>query len=223
MICGFRTLRYKDLLVRNSEIRYFTRKQGRLHLKTYIAVIFLALIVGFILTHRFWLPMLYTYLNKSQPAKTADIIVVLGGSNGRREAFALTLYNQKYAPKILVSGHRETMKNGLNLIEKSNLPKEALLINDQATTTYDEAQQILNRLIEIHAKSVLIVTDQFHTRRASATYQKVFQEYDIKLTFVSLETTIDSKNWWQTGLRPFIELEYLKILYYWFAYGIWSG
>lgn len=174
------------------------------------------------LTYNSWLPGFYTYLDVSQTPQPANAIIVLGGSGGRREQLAVELFKQGYAPLVLISGHAGSMEIGLNLI-RSVVPEAALIINDQATSTYDEAQQILILLSELDIQSALIVTDAFHTRRARATYLHVFGDHDIEIRMISPDPEIVPSNWWISKYSDFVVTEYAKMLYYWVAYGVWPG
>lgn len=151
------------------------------------------------------------------------MIIVLGGSSGSRETYAARLYHKGYAPTVIISGYADKMAYNLQILQENGVPESATIINDQATTTYDEAQQILEILIDLKADSALIVTNRFHTRRASATYEHVFAGYDIDLTFVSPDDDVKAHNWWKSKSGGGIVLEYPKMLYYWLAYGVWSG
>lgn len=188
-----------------------------------VALSLVVLTVLLIFGHPIWLPTLYTYLNVSQQPQPADVIVVLGGGDGQRERYAVQLYEHGYAPHVLASGHAETMGYAIKLIIEGGVPDSRLLINDEATSTYDEAQQVLNLLIEIDAQSALIVTDAFHTRRARATYQHVFSEHNIEITMVSPNSEIEPSTWWNSKYSKLVTAEYAKMLYYWIAYGVWSG
>lgn len=176
-----------------------------------------------VIFHRLWLPSLYHYLDVSQPPRSSDIIITLGGGNHCREQYAVELYNQGYAPFVLVSGNRRTMANSIKLLENSEIPLNAMLINDQATSTYDEAQQVLAMVIENNAQSVLIVTNRYHTRRAMATYKYVFGSTPIRLNIAAPDDGISDIKWWQSSQCSQIVLEFIKMPYYWLAYAIWSG
>lgn len=176
-----------------------------------------------LLAYPMWLPVLYIYLNVSQQPSPADVIVVLGGGDGPRERYAVQLYQQGFAPIILVSGYGDSVPNSINLIRDGGVPERRLLINDKATSTYNEAQQVLNLLIEMDAHSALIVTDAIHTRRARATYLHVIAEHNIKITMVSPNPDIEPSTWWNSKHSDFVITEYAKMLYYWVAYGVWSG
>ena len=185
-----------------------------------LTVVTVIVIIG-IFAYPLWLPQIYKYLDVSEPPQKADVLVVLGGSYGRRETFAVELYKEGYAPRILVSGgDDESLQQGLSIIRESGIPENALLVNDQATSTYDEAQQVLDLLLQTDAKSALIVTDPFHTRRALATYKHVFQGHNITLTIVSPDENIDPNSWWISGFKDEIMTELIKLPYYWLVYGV---
>lgn len=183
-------------------------------------MVFLAIVI---LLYPLWLPNVYTYFDVSQQPRSADVIVVLGGSWGRREAFAVELFRAGYASSILVSGSgydEDSMKHGLDVVRRSDIPENALTINPLATSTYDEAQQVLKLLLKMNANSALIVTDGYHTRRALATYKHVFQGYSIDLTIVSPDDHIDPNSWWTSQFKDAIVAEILKIPYYCLVYGV---
>ena len=184
---------------------------------------FSAVILIFCATHSFWLPGLYIFLDQSEAPRSADVIVLLGGSDNQRALYASQLYQEGFAPKVLISGQSVKMNYIVNLVVESGIPESAMLINDQATSTYDEAQQVLAILESVGVQSAIIVTNRYHTRRSRATYLHVFQEHDISLNFVSPDDGIESATWWQSKYNAIIAEEYLKIPYYWLRYGIWSG
>lgn len=176
-----------------------------------------------VLTNPLWFPFIYRYLDVSQLPRQADVIVVLGGGNGSRERYAAELYHQGYAPLVLVSGHSSTMSYGLEIIAASDVPLENVLINSQATTTYNEAEQVLAMLLELQAASALIVTNRSHTRRAIATYNRVFASQDILLTIVAPDDGEYANSWLSSPHHRQVLLEYPKMFYYWLVYGVWSG
>ncbi|MCA9904452.1 MAG: YdcF family protein [Anaerolineae bacterium] len=169
------------------------------------------------------LPKLFSYLDVSQQPQVADAIVVLGGGRARRAGYAAWLYQHGYSNKVVVSGNDDVVGYYTATLREAGVPEEVLVMNDQATSTYDEAEQILSLLLDMDANSALIVTDRFHTRRASATYHHVFQAYQIDLTIVSPEDSVDTASWWTSEFGQSIASEYLKMPYYWLVYGIWSG
>jgi uncharacterized SAM-binding protein YcdF (DUF218 family) len=168
-----------------------------------------------------WLPYLYHYLDVSELPHKADFIVVLG--SGRNRVFeAANLYHQGYADRIILSGCEESIPSDSNAFEEAGVPDEAILINDQATSTMDEAQQILALLQEGQAKSALIVTDAPHTRRVRATYDHLKRDTTLELTFVAAPSNFSDTTWWKSKQAfEFVLSEYVKGVYYGIRYGIW--
>ncbi len=165
----------------------------------------------------------YRSLDVSQPPQPADVLVALGGSGGTREARAVELYHEGYAPLVLVSGTAGhlNMERGLAVIEASDIPDEAVIINGRATNTYDEAQQVIEILISLDAESALIITDAHHTRRAMATYLHLLDGRPIELTFVAaIPDILNPDRWWEYEFWQEIAKEFLKLPYYWFVYGV---
>ncbi len=116
--------------------------------------------------------------------KTADIILVLGGSQPQLMERAAELYNEGLAPYVLPSGHFnskipeyssewEFLKSiGLKL----DVPEEKILKEDQARNTFENAEFSWKVIKEnnLSVKKAILVCKAFHSRRALLTYQSVF-------------------------------------------------
>jgi uncharacterized SAM-binding protein YcdF (DUF218 family) len=103
------------------------------------------------------------------------------------------------------------------------VPSDALIINDHAYTTWDEARQILDILHSQQAQSAIIVTDAYHTRRARATFAQAQTKPEIALTFADSYDIFQYNRWWQNpDGREDVLSEYLKMVYYYIRYGVKS-
>jgi uncharacterized SAM-binding protein YcdF (DUF218 family) len=186
--------------------------------------IVLGFLIVMLLSHSHWLPRIYTYLDVSQSPQLADVIVVLSGSNIlERPQVAAELYTQGYAPKIILSGDAPTIHYFVDVIERTGIPDDDFFTITGATSTYEEALQVLDVVQTINATSIIIVTNPFHTRRSLATYRHVFESRDVILTIVGASNGVEPLSWWHSQLRSIIAMEYVKMAGYWFRYGIWSG
>lgn len=184
-----------------------------------LAVIPLVLISMW-LTHAAWLPYLFLYLDVSQPPQKADFIVILGGGNERAER-AAELYQQGYTSQIIVSGGKSFTRDYYDLMIEASVPHDAIIVNDGATSTWDEAEQVLAILREKDAQSALIITDSIHTRRARATYQSLNNDSSIQLTFVAAVTDLSPDTWWKSRYATrYVLSEYIKMVYYFLRYGV---
>ena len=187
-----------------------------------LLVLGVGLIGVLVLSRRSWLPWLHDYLDVSQPPRPADVVVILGGNGPSRTATAVDLYTKGMVSRMIISGCFPDLDSGLAMIEEKGVPSTAIIGVVHASTTWDEAKQVLALLQSEGATSALIVTDKYHTRRARATYAHLTKDLDIELTFVASSDKLTSNNWWQTGSGRFRVLsEYAKLSYYFLRYGIW--
>jgi uncharacterized SAM-binding protein YcdF (DUF218 family) len=120
--------------------------------------------------------------------KPADAIVVLGARsyiNGKynpclkaRVDHAVSLYKDKYAPKILMTGgnDREDQVNEAETMRKiaveQGVPAKAILLEKQASSTYENFIYSIPLLQAAGVRSVIIVTEPFHMARAAAVAEK---------------------------------------------------
>jgi uncharacterized SAM-binding protein YcdF (DUF218 family) len=184
------------------------------------AVILLLLVTILWFTRAVWLPRLFLYLDVSQPPHKADFIVILGGDSARAER-AAELYKEGYTSHVIVSGGKRFTRVYYDLMIEAGVPHDAIIINDRATSTWDEAGQVLAILRENNARSALIITDSIHTRRARATYHSLTSDSPIQLTFVAALTDLSPESWWQNEYATqYVLSEYFKMVYYFLRYGV---
>lgn len=108
---------------------------------------------------------------KEQKIKS-DVIVVLGGDEGRLEK-AVELYKQGYASKILLSPI-SPLPGGLSISEanKLGIPREAILVESGSSSTRNTIYYLNNIMINYNFKSAIIVTSDYHMRRTMMTFDK---------------------------------------------------
>jgi len=162
----------------------------------------------------------------------ADAIVVLGGGLENRPFAAARLFHDGFAPKILYMDVRltATAELGIDLSEReathrvllsNNVPEEALVaIGKSVASTYDESQAVKDWIKQHNAKSVIIPTDLFHTRRARWLFRRELALVGAVPVIQALETRqYQLTNWWQTelGLIAF-QNEIIKLFYYHLKY-----
>ena len=70
-----------------------------------------------------------------------------------------------------------------------------------ATSTFDEAEDALSYAIEKKWKRIIIVTDEFHTRRAYYAFEKIFTNSGIKVEVAGASNEVFSiSNWWKSDV-----------------------
>jgi hypothetical protein len=116
----------------------------------------------------------------------ADAIVVLGGDWVWRPKQAAELYHEGWASRIVVSGKGEAPYLRRELV-KRGVPASAVLLEDQAMNTWQNAQYSVRLLGREKAGKVIIVTSWFHSRRA----MQCFCHYASPIQFISVPTMTD--------------------------------
>ena len=76
-----------------------------------------------------------------------------------------------------------------------------------ATSTFDEAQDALS-YAKKDWKRIIIVTDMFHTRRASFAFDKIFKGSGIKVQVAGAPNEVFSlENWWKSDKELWLTSE----------------
>ncbi len=162
--------------------------------------------------------------------ETADAIVVLGGEAypPNRTIHALNLYSQRRAPVVVFTGgalpgrppETSSARVALRYALKHGLPAEVALVADTAQSTYDEATLARDLAARHGWRSLIIVTDPYHTRRAVRTFRAIIP--DVQVT-ASVAPFLDpSSDPLSRGVRVwrYAAAELIKIAFYRLHYGI---
>ena len=113
----------------------------------------------------------------------ADAIVVLGSSvnrdgsltdaSQRRALAGIDLYRAGRAPRLVMLGMYDEAAGRARLAELYGVPRAAILTENAEPTTRHEAARIHVVLGErLGARTILLVTDAFHMRRARDLFQR---------------------------------------------------
>ena len=158
----------------------------------------------------------------------ADVIHVIAGADHRTE-HAIELYQQGYAKVIFFTGGWCTSHNyfhgehGMQLALAQGVPREAIAYDDSpVTSTYSEIILFKAWIDQSPApiRSVIVVSDPFHMRRARWTARQVLgEEVEILMSPVPFEQTPYKQQWWldETSQR-YVKEEYIKSVYYLLRY-----
>ena len=118
----------------------------------------------------------------SDPLQHADAIVVLGDDNfsGDRAARAAELFQAGWAPQVVASGRMLRPYAGVaDLIARDlqakGVPAAAIVtFAHHADSTRSEAEALRGLVAQRHWHRILVVTSNYHTRRARYIFRKVF-------------------------------------------------
>jgi uncharacterized SAM-binding protein YcdF (DUF218 family) len=139
------------------------------------------------------------------PAAHADAIVVLGDDNfyADRATHAAELFRQGVAPEVVASGRRLRPSAGVSeLIEhdlvERGVPKDKILsFSHDADSTKEEAEAVARLAQEHRWKSLVIVTSNYHARRARYIYQKILPAGIAVTVAGGRDGDFDPERWWE--------------------------
>ena len=146
----------------------------------------------------------------------ADAVLVLGGGirpaptqglgvevneAGDRLLCGVRLWKQGRAPVLITNGARVSFKPNdpiapeavlsQQLAQELGVPASAVLLNDQARTTGEEAQRINQLAAEQGWKQLILVTSAFHMPRALASFRR---QSDLEIIPVACDYRLDPQN-----------------------------
>lgn len=193
------------------------------------AALCLAFLLALVLARAAWLPLIGGFLVVSDPLAPADAVVPLGGGERDRvvQAAALVVAGDAH---WLVTTESELDLPGIRdpwhaLVRREarwqGVPAERILdAPGLVTTTYGEAQAV-RRLAAGHGwRSLIVVTDPLHSRRARLVFREVFRDAGIRVIVRPVDAAdFTAANWWRSeeGLR-YAWTEYLKLVYHLLSY-----
>ena len=132
----------------------------------------------------------------------ADVIVVLAGETNRRPARAIQLLSQKYAPKVLlnvsagaVDYDRSLLDIATEYIQHVPQSQSITICPIVGLSTRAEAQDVVHCLGSA-THSLLVVTSEFHTRRARSVFEHELPQYQIFVT-PAYDPTQFGARWWE--------------------------
>ncbi|WP_050183301.1 YdcF family protein [Domibacillus robiginosus] len=136
-------------------------------------------VIGFLLV----LPLARMFLVVDEKPLEAEVIITLSGDTGRLGK-AADLYHKGYSNKVILSNAAEpgtTPEEAVAL----GVPEEDILLEKEATSTYTNALYTKEIMTEQEFDSAIVVSSDYHMRRVKFTFDHVYKDSGIKLTYVS--------------------------------------
>jgi uncharacterized SAM-binding protein YcdF (DUF218 family) len=179
------------------------------------------------------LSQLGSFLVREDPLQKADAIFVLGGTRFERPLEAVDLYNEGWAPRIMIFrqvkdfGEQELLRRGFEFplesdvqaeaLRRLGVPAEAIAILGERDNTKDEAQEIHDQVVQHHWTRIIVVTSKQHTRRARLVVSRRLSGTGAAVVMRgSRYDRSDPAHWWRD--RPtlrFTLFESQRLLGYW--------
>lgn len=151
----------------------------------FVKGIFVVIILFII--HGIWL---YFHLDVGEEAVVSDVIIVAEGTSEERSEKAAQLLHDGYSKsdKLIVSplytpDYMFDMSYAYR-DEGVDVPNQVIAEND-ATSTWTNAINTLKIMEDNSWDSAIVVTSDYHTRRTQLSFERVNEQYNYDLTFVS--------------------------------------
>jgi len=198
----------------------------------YLALFILLIILCLFLFRNRYLPYAGNFLVVEDSLEKADAIFVFGGSIPNRIIEAVDIYNQGFAPLIIISkypkseGYKYLEEKGITYpeghdINKSialslEIPENSIMItNYRAGSTFEELMLLNEYCLENNIKKIILVSTKSHTKRISKIFSDIAGD---KIKGIVRYTKYDNYNpdkWWKDrhSLRQTL-FEYQKLLYH---------
>lgn len=169
-----------------------------------LALVLAAVVLLGLIFHNAVLAAMGSYLVKADSPQKADIALVLAGdAEGNRILTAAQLVRRGYVSKVLVSGPSglygyHECDLAIPFAVKAGYPESYFLhFEHDARSTQEEARDAIVRLRELGAHKILLVTSDYHTRRAG----KIFRSAAPDLQFIVIaapDVSFTADGWWHT-------------------------
>lgn len=181
-----------------------------------------ALAAGLWAVHPVLLEAAGAFLIVQDPPRPADAIIVLGGDWKGRIEKGIELYRQGLAPRLVVTGGRlvapETTEADYlaEVAVRAGVPRGAITVERHSYSTWENALRTLELARQHGYRRVLLVTSDWHSRRAVWAFRRVYGPAGIEvLSIPSPEWRFGTLLWWQypDGGETVI-IEYVRLLWY---------
>lgn len=157
------------------------------------------------------------YLDRSGPPQSADVIFVLAGdASGNRILKGAELVREGFAPHVVVSGPEGDYGNyecdlAIPFAVRAGYPESYFIrFPNHALSTQEEAAAAAGELRSLGTHRVILVTSNYHTRRAAADFRAAAP--DLTFFIVSAPDKYFTPNgWWRNReARKIFFIEWLK-------------
>ena len=168
------------------------------------------------------------FLVRKDRLKSSDALVILSGGGEERLEYGASLYDAGIARRIILTetddikpGTSESMAvvNMGELASRFSIDKSRILITRKtSTSTYEEAKAVLELMSDREWKSMVVVTDSFHSRRTGLIFASIFKGSGIRISIQPVDVPGYWYNpitwWWKAESRSATFMEYVKIFYF---------
>lgn len=162
-------------------------------------------------------------LSPQDPLELGDaIIVISGGETEQRVAEGVKLYQDGWAPLIIMSGAAkdEGIANAVAMKQiaiKQGVAPDHIIVEEEAVDTFDNAIKTREIIGQYKLNKIILVTSPYHQRRAALVFKKVLSDLPVKIINHSAPDSAWRKNgwWFNPWARQLTLSELKKVIYSW--------
>lgn len=170
-------------------------------------------------THALWLPAIGNALVVSEEPFPADAVVVLAGDRfGRRILKGAELVRQGFAPAAYISGPCDyygtcESDSAIDFAVKHGYPRSSFVgVPHSALSTLEEAGVFARELRSRGVKRYILVTSDYHTRRACGLFRKATPGLEMRCVAAG-DQFFRAGSWWKhRESRKAVFLEFTKAI-----------
>lgn len=183
-----------------------SRQRGGIFLRLLVLLFFCAFLGAIFLVRRPLLRLAGNFWVVQDPLVHADAILVLSDDNfgGDRASRAAELFRSGWAPLVVASGRMLRPYAGISELMDRDLQNrgvpaaDVLRFPQHASDTREEAEALRGLVIQKGWRHVLLVTSNYHTRRAQYIFHKVFPTSVTVSVVPARDIEFDPDDWWET-------------------------
>jgi uncharacterized SAM-binding protein YcdF (DUF218 family) len=174
------------------------------------AFLILILLAVASVTHAWWMTGLADFLIRADAPQPADAALVLAGDEtGARILRGAELVKQGFVPKVLVSGPPlygiHECDVAIDYAVRQGYPKQWFVpLPHDGLSTREEADLLLAEVRRMQIRRMLLVTSNFHTRRAGKLFRSAAKDVEIRVV-AAPNRFFEPRSWWHSrqGLKYF--------------------
>ncbi len=183
-------------------------QRGGIFFRLLFLIFFLLLVFLVYLARHPLLRMAGSFWVVDEGPVASDAIVILGDDNydGDRATRAAELLKAGWAPRIVASGRGLRSYASIAELEERDLTDRGVPVTaivrfaHRAENTRDEAAAISQLISSRGWKRIILVTSNYHTRRARYICERSFPTGTELRVVAARDSDFDPENWWRTRL-----------------------
>ncbi|MGH7753966.1 MAG: YdcF family protein [Gemmatimonadales bacterium] len=185
------------------------------------ALLTLAALALGLVAHQNILQAIGDFLAPEDPLAAVDAVIAISGDGRERVGTAADLFRRGYAPWLILSGGPVLARRAsgsaqelARFAREFGVPPDRILLDEQATSTVENARGSTRVMQEHGLRSAILVTSPYHMRRSIVIFRSTFAPLGLRvLAYPARNSFFDLQGWWKIPQRrEFVIREYLKLL-----------